>query len=164
MGLKIKQGWYTSPMIGENREIALSIAEAIESLRYCRAQVVSWTLCPHDILRAERKGIETEANLISIINPLPAGIGGVVVPFLSENTVNPPATVRLVEWYSYEQNEPSKDIWREHPVGDNSIHSPSEIGRFSLDAFQTIADICGRYGNFSEPLFDSSSPSIMPLS
>ncbi|MGB4966942.1 MAG: hypothetical protein WBO35_01955 [Candidatus Saccharimonadales bacterium] len=151
-------------MIGENREIALSIAEAIESLRNCRAQLVSWALCPHDIPRAERKGIEIEANLISIINPLLAGIGGVVIPFLSENTANPPTTVRLVEWYGYDQNEPSKDIWRGHPVGENSIHSPSEIGRFSLDALQTIADIRGRYGNCSEPLFDSSSPSIMSLS
>jgi hypothetical protein len=143
-------------------ETALLVADAIEELRVYRASLVRLALYPSWITAALQQGSTQENALIPIINDYLSAIGGVVVPFSLENAEAQPLSdvVRLTEWYGYDQNDPTKDLWVGHPERGK----PLQLGQFSLDASQTVADIRLSYSRpdvssaFLEP--QNTSPSV----
>jgi|JI6StandDraft_1071083.scaffolds.fasta_scaffold31920_2 hypothetical protein len=127
----------------EARETALLVANAIEELRVCRARLVHFALYPSWITAALQQGSAQEKALIPIINDHLRAIGGVVVPFSLENDeAQPlPGVVRLTEWYGYDQNDPTNDLWVGYLETASGTNEPLRLGQFSLDAIQTVTDI-----------------------
>lgn len=124
------------------QEVALGVADSIEALRVCRSRLFLYSF-DDGRQAAISLGNKVEQDLIVIVNELLTDIGGIVIPFTGEDTLEsgPQQQIRLVGWQGYDVRKPQNDIWIGREVLERLNSRPSKEGGYSLNAAGTIADI-----------------------